>query len=77
MAMDYKVVPFTAKITHSDTVTNVAQQLERLIREHTAEGWEYVRLENVETMVAADSGCFGFGGKPAFTTVFKMAVFKK
>jgi hypothetical protein len=75
--MEYKVVPFMARITHNDTTASVAQQLENLIREHAANGWQYIKLENVETQVAADNGCFGIGGKPGFTTVFKMAVFSK
>jgi hypothetical protein len=75
--MEYKVVPFVAQITHKDTTSMVAEQLQSLISEYSSQGWEYVRLENVETKVAPDNGCFGIGGKPGFSTVFKMAVFRK
>jgi hypothetical protein len=75
--MDYKVVPFVAKITQQDTTATVAGQLQNLINEFSLQGWEYVRLENVETQVAADNGCFGLGAKPGFNTIFKMVVFKK
>ena len=75
--MNYKVVPFVAKISQKDTTASVAEQLQNLINEYSAQGWEYVRLESVETQVAPDNGCFGFGAKPGFTTNFKMAVFKQ
>jgi len=75
--MNYKVVPFVAQITQKDTTTTVANQLEILINEYSSQGWEYVRLENVETQIAADNGCFGIGAKPAFKTVFKMLVLRK
>ncbi|OFY84601.1 MAG: hypothetical protein A3F72_19355 [Bacteroidetes bacterium RIFCSPLOWO2_12_FULL_35_15] len=75
--MNYKVVPFVAQITQKDTTATVAGQLQTLINEHCSQGWEYVRLENVETQVAPDNGCFGLGAKPGFNTIFKMVVFKK
>ena len=75
--MNYKVVPFVAQINQKDTTAAVAAQLQTLINEYSSQGWEYVRLENVETQVAPDSGCFGFGAKPGFSTIFKMVVFKK
>jgi len=75
--MNYKVVPFVAKITQKDTVAAVAEQLQNLINEYSIQGWEYIRLENVETQVAPESGCFGFGAKPGFNTIYKMVVFKQ
>jgi len=74
--MNYLVVPFVAKITHKDTSATVAEQLQVLIDKHTSDGWEFVRLENVETHVAPDNGCFGIGAKPGVNTIYKMAVFK-
>jgi hypothetical protein len=75
--MNYKVVPFVAQISQKDSTSSVAQQLENLITEYSSQGWEYVRLENVETQVAPEAGCFGIGAQPGFTTGFKMVVFKK
>ena len=75
--MNYKVVPFVAKITQKDTTSTVAEQLQNLITEYSSQGWDYVRLENVETQVAPENGCFGFGAKPGFNTILKMVVFKK
>ena len=75
--MNYKVVPFIAQITQKDTTATVAGQLQTLINEYSSQGWEYVRLENVDTRVAPTNGCFGIGAKPGFVTSFKMVVFKK
>ena len=76
--MKYKVIPFVASLEANKGNSNhVAQQLEQLITEHSAEGWNYVRLESVSTRVKADTGCFGFGGKPGFTTSRQMVVFSK
>ena len=75
--MNYKVIPFTAKITKDDNASSVANQLQSLIDANTNDGWTYLRLENVETFVAADAGCFGLGAKPAYTTTFRMAIFQK
>lgn len=74
--MNYRVVPFTARLTQKDTTAEVAKQLETLIQQNADEGWEYVGLESVETIVYGNKGCFGMGAKPDVTTHFKMAVFK-
>lgn len=75
--MEFKVVPFHAVIQQNGTTSDIAIQLQTLIDEYALTGWEYVRMENVETFIAPDSGCFGFGGKPGYSKVFNMAVFKK
>lgn len=76
--MEYKVVPFVASIdSKKGTSDHVAEQLESMIKHFTAQGWEYVRLEGVSTFVHPDSGCFGFGGKPGYTTNRQMVVFQK
>lgn len=75
--MNYKVVPFVAQVTQKDTTSSVANQLEALINQFAADGWEYVSLENVETQVAPTGGCFGIGAKPGYSTFFKMVVFRK
>ena len=75
--MEYKVVPFVASIGKKETSKVVADQLERLISIQTIQGWKYIRLESVTTYVQPDNGCFGFGGKPGFTTSRQMVVFVK
>ena len=75
--MNYRVVPFTARLTQKDTTSEVAKQLEALIKENADQGWEYVALESVETIVYGNKGCFGMGATPDMTTHFKMAVFRQ
>ena len=75
--MEFKAVPFTAKIKQTDSTETVANQMQELINSYVAQGWEYQRLENVETHVLPDAGCFGLGGKPGFTTSYKVMIFKK
>ena len=75
--MKYKVVPFVAAINQADGPSMAAKQLEELINDYSAEGWEYLRLENLETYVAGSSGCFGFGATEGTTTTVSLAVFKK
>ncbi len=76
--MEYKVIPFVASIdAKKGTSEHVAQQLEELIKFHTNQGWEYIRLESVTTFVQPDAGCFGLGAKPGYTTTRQMIVFQK
>ncbi|MFV8339812.1 hypothetical protein ACNQGL_11120 [Flavobacterium sp. LB3P21] len=76
--MEYKVVPFVASIDANKGNSNhVAEQLESLIKHYTSQGWKYVRLESVSTFVQPESGCFGLGGKPGYTTNRQMVVFEK
>lgn len=75
--MDYRVVPFTARLTQKDTTAEVAKQLESLILQNASEGWEYVGLESVETIIYGNKGCFGMGATPDTTAYFKMVVFKR
>jgi hypothetical protein len=77
--MQYKVVPFIASTAHNEkNKTEVAaSQLETLITHFAADGWEYVSLESLETYIAGDNGCFGFGATPARTTSVSMVVFRK
>jgi hypothetical protein len=75
--VQYKVVPFQASISTIGRVEDVAEQLHSLISTETAGGWEYVRLETVETYVSGSSGCFGFGAEPPRMTSYTMAVFSR
>ena len=75
--MDFKVVPFVAKITGSDSTSSVANQLDDLIKSMKADGWEYVRLEKVDTIVKGNNGCFGYGATPDTLNSFTVAIFKK
>lgn len=75
--MEYKVIPFTAEITRKDTTTTVAKQVEAMIDNQIIMGWEYVRMERIETAVAPTKGCFGLGALPGYTTSYQMLVFKR
>ena len=75
--MRYIVVPFTAKITRNDTSATVAKQVQSIIDEGVGKGWDYVRMESVETSVASTSGCFGIGGQPGFITSFQILIFRE
>jgi hypothetical protein len=77
--MQYTVVPFTANITIGQGAVDAAQQLEQMINYYAQQGWEYVRLESVSTIIntPANAGCLGLGATPASqveTTVY-MVVF--
>ncbi len=76
-AYQYSVVPFVAVIAHREGSTAAASQLQELIRSYAQNGWQYVRLESVETYIAGDNGCFGMGATPPRTTVYSMAVFRR
>ena len=78
MQFNYQVVPFVAKVGSAEGSQAAAQQLQSLISQMSNDGWEYVRLETVQTVIAGSNGCFGlFGVTPAQVTTFAMAVFKK
>ena len=74
---EYAVVPFVAVIAHGKGSDAAATQLQQLIRSYSSKGWEYVRLESVETYIAGDAGCFGLGAVAPRTTVYTMAVFRR
>lgn len=75
--MQFKVVPFTAQITRSDTATTVATQMQSMIDANVSAGWEYLRMDSVQTSVAATTGYFGIGAQPGYTTSFNVLVFRK
>lgn len=75
--MEYKVVPFIAQITRNDTSSTVAKQMQITIDDFANQGWEYLRMDSVETAIAADQGCFGIGAKPSFVTTYTVLVFRK
>lgn len=75
--MEFHIVPFTAKISRADTSATVATQMQQLIDKHVFDGWEYVRMDSVQTSVAGTKGCFGLGAQPGFATTYNVLVFKR
>lgn len=76
--MEYKVIPFVASINPKDkNPAHVAEQLESVIKNYAKLDWTYVGLESVTTFVQPNTGCFGLGAQPGYTTTNQMVVFKK
>lgn len=75
--MEYKVVPFIANIQSQQGSEGVSEQLESVILTYANEGWDYIRMENVETFISGTTGCFGYGAQPSRMTTYSMIVFKK
>lgn len=75
--MEFKVLPFNAQLRRGDSADGAARQLQQLIDQQRAEGYEYVRLEEITTDVAGTNGCLGIGAKPGFVVTVSVAVFKK
>lgn len=76
--MEYKVIPFVATANQQNMSSkNIAEQLDNLIKVHTNDGWEYVRLESVSTYIQPVEGCFGNTVKPGYMTSYQMVVFSK
>lgn len=75
--MGYKVMPFNANLGQQDGAEKAASQLQDLIDAQLSEGYEFVSMGNIDTAVAPESGCLGFGAKPGFSTSVAVAVFKK
>ena len=73
----FTVVPFTASINQKGNSNTVAAQMQLILDQYGKEGWEYYRMDTVETTVAGENGCFGIGAKPPYTTSFSVLVFKK
>ena len=65
---EFSVLPFVANVANNQGSAEAAAQLESAINSAAQEGWEYMRLETVETYIAgtpSSSGCLGFGETPA------------
>lgn len=76
--MEYKVIPFVPSINkNKENSSEVAKQLEEIIKNYTDKGWKYIRLERVETFIQPESGCFGSGGQPGYMESRQMIVFGK
>lgn len=66
-----------AQMKREDTTAVVAQQMQLIIDDAVSGGWDYLRMDTVQTSVASTSGCFGFGAQPGFTTSYTVLVFQK
>jgi|GEM_PF-2343868 hypothetical protein len=49
--MNFKVVPFIANIDVNQGAGDAAKQLQELINNENEQGWQYVKMENIDIMV--------------------------
>jgi hypothetical protein len=72
MIYRYTVVPFQGQ----QSVVAAAKQLEELINGQAQQGWEFVRVETIDTSVSP--GCLAalLGGRAAVVS-FNMVVFRR
>lgn len=75
--MEYKVLPFNANLNQKDASQVAVNQLQSLIDEELANGFEFISMGSIETSVAPTSGCLGIGAKPGYNTSVAVAIFKK
>ena len=76
----YKVVPFIASISggyfSKDNADTASSQLQSLIDEFVADGWEYYRMDKID--IEVKPGCLGsvFGASARYIT-YDQAIFRK
>ncbi len=91
--VQYRMVPFVAQIAKGEGSDVVAKQLADLVNEYGSQGWEFVQLEDVVTLIhdpgrsgaPGSAGCFGIGSTPydpgilpsTREAVYYIAVFKQ
>ena len=54
----YSVVPFGANIQIDQGVSDVANQLSEVINKNAAQGWRYIGIDSIETIIS-DPGSKG------------------
>jgi activator of HSP90 ATPase len=74
---EYKVVPFSVNINANEGKDAIAAQLQKALDAISANEWEYVRMECVETYVKPTSGCFGLGGEQGYFTTRQMLILRR
>lgn len=75
--MEYKVVPIVPMQGVKQTNKDVAQEFENVFKKYHADGWGFVRVENLLTWVSPIGGCFGFGQTPGYNKTLQVIVFRK
>jgi hypothetical protein len=62
----YQVVPFIGKIKSSQSAGEVSAQLQAVINQYAAQGWEFYQLNDVN--IEVQPGCLAglFGAKTAY-----------
>ncbi len=75
--MQFKSIPFRAKVKQSASTKDVANQLQSLIDAQATNGWSFETVETVKTIIQPTNGCFGLGAKPMYIDYCSVATFTK
>lgn len=76
MSYQYKVVPFIGKIKSNQTAADVAGQLQSVISQHAAQGWEFYQMGDVN--IEVQPGCLaGLLGTKVGYIRFDQIIFRK
>lgn len=75
--MKYKVVPFSASVSSTQSGAQIASEIENIITREVAGGWEYVGVHQLQTFKAGSAGCFGLGATPPTTVTTEFVVFRQ
>jgi hypothetical protein len=75
---EYKVVPFVAVVQKNDRkgVTETANTLQTLLNQNATEGWEFLRIDRVQSVVASGLRTAMFGGQEEYIG-FDEVIFRK
>ena len=73
--MKTKVIPFKPSVTDVAPQVSAANELQKIIEEYAAEGWEFVSLNSMSTTVKP-TGCLQ-GNAPAIPVSMQLLIFKK
>lgn len=75
--MQTKVLPFVPSVTDANPTHSAAAQLQELVDEMAAEGWRFVTLTSMQTVVKP-TGCAAFGQNNGSEMVsLQLVVFQK
>lgn len=76
MSYQYKVIPFIGRIKGNQTSVDVASQLESVINQYAAQGWEFYQLSDVD--IEVQPGCIAglLGAKVSYIR-YDQLIFRK
>ena len=75
--MEIKVVPFVPNVTDVNPASSAASELQSTINTQQNQGWTFVSMESMQTVVKP-TGCNSLQGKgQGQTTFIQLLIFKK
>ena len=75
--MQYLSVPFEPPVDRINATSSVSGALQSVIAQHSADGWEFVGVQNHSTLVPGTNGCLGIGAVPPYPKTMSIVVFRK